>query len=88
MPSLCLSRAARLIVAFAAMLSLTGCWGLNQWAGPSQDPFFSVPDASPAKQEVSEEEADWYDQDVDQSSVSQQRGGTLGPGSSSAPDEL
>lgn len=38
-------RTARFAALFCALSSMTGCWTLNQWSGPSQDPFFSVPDA-------------------------------------------
>jgi hypothetical protein len=38
------ARAARLVAAALAVVTITGCPELNQWSGPSQDPFFSVDD--------------------------------------------
>ena len=44
---LCRARAARLAAAIIAVVTIAGCPALNQWSGPSQDPFFSVPDPTP-----------------------------------------
>lgn len=41
---LCPARAARLAAAALSLCTIAGCPELNQWSGPSQDPFFSVPD--------------------------------------------
>lgn len=40
-------RAAHLAAAVFAMVTIAGCPGLNQWSGPSPDPFFNVPDPTP-----------------------------------------
>jgi hypothetical protein len=45
---LCNARLARVAVAMMALVTIAGCPELNQWSGPSQDPFFSVPDPPPA----------------------------------------
>lgn len=42
------ARAARLAAAIVAVVTIAGCPELNQWSGPSPDPFFSVPDPQPA----------------------------------------
>jgi hypothetical protein len=44
---LCNARAARLAAAVLAVVTIAGCPELNQWSGPSPDPFFSVPDPIP-----------------------------------------
>ncbi|MSR60261.1 MAG: hypothetical protein EXS05_21915 [Planctomycetaceae bacterium] len=41
---LCPARAARLAAAAFSLVTIAGCPELNQWSGPSQDPFFCVPD--------------------------------------------
>lgn len=38
------SRFARLAAAIFAVVTISGCPELNYWNGPTQDPFFSVPD--------------------------------------------
>lgn len=44
---LCSVRAARFAAAVIAVVTIAGCPELNQWSGPSPDPFFSVPDPQP-----------------------------------------
>jgi hypothetical protein len=44
---LCNFRTARLAAALLTVVTFTGCPELNQWSGPNQDPFFSVPDPVP-----------------------------------------
>ncbi|MFN0054996.1 MAG: hypothetical protein ACKV0T_22725 [Planctomycetales bacterium] len=39
---LCINRAARLAAAACFVVMIAGCPSLNQWSGPSQDPFLSV----------------------------------------------
>lgn len=38
------NRVAPLLAAMLSVVTLAGCPELNQWSGPSQDPFFSVAD--------------------------------------------